>query len=247
MDHDMIQDIETIGLGGVNCFLLKAGDGFVLIDSGFAASRGQLERRLEAAGCRPGNLKLVVLTHGDPDHVGNRVYLRAKYGAPIAMHLGDLGMVEHGDMSSSRKAKPDRISLPFRVVIAISGLFARPSVADGFSPDVILEDGADLSEYGCDALVLHLPGHSRGSIGILIPGSGRAEAGTINAQGTWGRVLFCGDLLMNMIRPRAHFMINDLADFNASLEKLRGLDIETVYPAHGRPFPMAALLKERRS
>ena len=42
----MPQDIETINLGGVNCFLLKAGDGFVLIDTGFAARRDQLEKEL---------------------------------------------------------------------------------------------------------------------------------------------------------------------------------------------------------
>jgi len=42
-------------------------------------------------------------------------------------------------------------------------------------------------------------------------------------------------------------MINDLADFNASLEKLRGLDIETVYPGHGRPFPAASFLKDHPS
>ena len=37
-------------------------------------------------------------------------------------------------------------------------------------------------------------------------------------------------------------MIDDLADYTASLEKLRGLEIETVYPAHGRPFPLRSVL-----
>jgi len=236
----MPQDVKAINLGGVNCFLLKSGDRFVLIDTGFAARRAQLERELERAGCRPGDLKLLVLTHGDVDHAGNCAYLREKYGAIIAMHQGDAGMVERGDMSWSRKARPDRISILFRVVIFFTGLFMRPGGVDLFSPDVILEDGDDLSAYGFDAIVLHLPGHSKGSIGILTPG-GHPSRGS---RGTSGRALFCGDLLMNVIRPGPHFMINDLADFNASLEKLRGLDIETVYPAHGRPFPMASFLSD---
>ncbi len=247
MKDSMPQDIETINLGGVNCFLIRISDGFVLIDTGFAARRAQIEGRLEAAGCRPGQLRLVVLTHGDVDHAGNCAYFRGKYGAKIAMHHGDAGMVERGDVSWNRKAKPDRISILFRAVIFFTGLFVRPGGFDVFSPDVILEDGEELSEYGLNAVILHLPGHSKASIGILIPG-GDASGGRLGtARGISGRALFCGDLLMNMTRPGAHFMINDLADFNASLEKLRGLDIETVYPAHGRPFPMASFLWDHRS
>ncbi len=43
-------------------------------------------------------LKLIVLTHGDFDHTGNAVYLRQRLGAPIAIHAGDAGMPERGDM-----------------------------------------------------------------------------------------------------------------------------------------------------
>ena len=240
----MPHNIEIIGLGGVNCFLLKARDGFVLVDSGFAARRGQLERRLEAAGCLPGDLKLIVLTHGDVDHAGNSSYLRAKYGAKIAVHRGDAGMVERGNMTSGRKAKPDRISPFFRVVSFVAGAFTPPGVADTFSPDLILEDGQGLAEYGLNAIVVHLPGHSRGSIGILIPGDAPSADHSTGSQGVSDRTLLCGDLFMNVTRPGPHFMIDDLADYNASLEKVRGLEIETVYPSHGRPFPLRSLLKE---
>jgi hydroxyacylglutathione hydrolase len=241
----MPHDVESIGVGGVNCFLLKARDRFVLVDSGFAARRDRLERRLEAAGCRPGNLRLIVLTHGDVDHAGNCAYLRAKYDAMIAMHRGDAGMVERGDMSSGRKAKPDRISPLFRVVSVVARAFTPPNVVDMFSPDVILEDGEELSEYGLNAVVLHLPGHSKGSIGILIPGDGPSADRSTGSRGVSDRALLCGDLFMNVIRPAPHFMIDDLADYNASLERLRGLEIETVYPGHGRPFPLKSLSRRK--
>jgi glyoxylase-like metal-dependent hydrolase (beta-lactamase superfamily II) len=39
-----------------------------LIDDGYPAKRSYLEKELERAGVKPGNLKLVVLTHGDHDH-----------------------------------------------------------------------------------------------------------------------------------------------------------------------------------
>lgn len=65
------------------------GDGFVLFDTGGSNQRAELQRELEQAGCRPGNLRLIVLTHGDFDHSGNPAHLRPVYGAPIAMPPDD--------------------------------------------------------------------------------------------------------------------------------------------------------------
>jgi len=70
--------------------------------------------------------------------------------------------------------------------------------------------------------VLHIPEHSEGSIGIL----------------TSGGDLFCGDLLENTDEPDLNSNMDDLAATNASVEKLKKLSIKTVYPGHGKPFPM---------
>ena len=73
--------IIPIDLGGVNCYLVSAGDGFILVDTGVASLRAKLEQSLLAAGCKPGNLKRILITHGDLDHAENAAYLRDKYGA----------------------------------------------------------------------------------------------------------------------------------------------------------------------
>jgi glyoxylase-like metal-dependent hydrolase (beta-lactamase superfamily II) len=223
----MLQEIKPINLGGVNCYLVKTDDDFIMIDTGYSTQRADLERELEKAGCRPGNLKLVVLTHGDADHAGNGAYLREKYGAKIAMHQCDSGMVERGDMSWNRKAKPDKLSITFRIMMFFVGLLSRSVKFDLFKPDLTVDEGFDLSEYGFDAKVLHIPGHSEGSIGIL----------------TTGGDLFCGDLLYNM---PGFLFIDDLANFTASLEKLRSLTINTVYPGHGKPFSLELFMKKNR-
>ena len=229
----MPQEVKALHLGA-NCYLVRTEDGFVLIDTGISFRRVALEKALASAGCKPGNLKLVILTHGDSDHADNCAYLRGKYGTRIAMHSGDSGMVERGDRSLGRKARPDRISIMGRAMISIMGLVMPPSDRPGrfgtFEADIYLEDGQDLSGYGFDAQVLHLPGHSKGSLGIL----------------TGDGDLFCGDLLANFLRPGLHFMIDDLADLNASVEKLRKLNIGTVYPGHGGPFPMERFMKNYR-
>ncbi len=74
--------------------------------------RDALEKELENAGCKPGNLQLIVLTHGDTDHAGNCAYLREKYGAQIAMHSDDSGMVERGYPSWNRKMPQTKSQYP---------------------------------------------------------------------------------------------------------------------------------------
>ena len=70
-------------LGTVNCYPIETDTGYILIDTGCSNKRSELEKELERAGCKPGNLKLIVLTHGDFDHTGNANYLREKFGALI--------------------------------------------------------------------------------------------------------------------------------------------------------------------
>lgn len=60
--------LAGIRMGTVNCYLITAGTGYVMVDTAFAANRAGLERELQDAGCRPGDLRLIVMTHGDLDH-----------------------------------------------------------------------------------------------------------------------------------------------------------------------------------
>jgi hydroxyacylglutathione hydrolase len=215
---------QIINLGGVNCYLLAAGDGFILIDTGFRGKRAQLEKHLEDFGCTQGKLKIIVLTHGDMDHADNCAYLRSKYGCKVAMHKLDSEMVEMGDMSRNRKAKPDKMSLTFRLMGFVVSIFLKGANRfEKFTPDIIVDEGFDLSTFGLDAKILHLPGHSKGSIGILT-GDGK---------------LFCGDFAYNMF---GFGYVDDIADHNSSMEKLIQLKIDTIYPGHGKPFPMKVLL-----
>ena len=199
----------------VNCYLVKTSSGFILIDTGLPKRRSDLERELETAGCKPGDLKLIIITHGHLDHNGNTAYLREKYGAKVAVHGGDSVMTESGDMFRGVKGLAVTI---IRMILPLMGM----SRYDSFKPDIILEDGHDLSEHGLDARVIHVPGHSKGSIGVLLTGGD----------------LFCGDILGNTGKPEKTTIVDDSAELDASVDRLRTLEIETVYPGHGKPFRM---------
>lgn len=214
----MATQITTIKSGNVNCYLLTTDTGFVLIDTGYTNKRADVVKQLDNAGCQPGDLKLIIITHGDFDHIGNGAFLRNRYAVKIAMHSGDAGMSERGDMFWNRKSASP-------VVQMIVKLLARLSPADRFTADIALADGDDLSGFGLDAKVLSIPGHSQGSIGIL----------TANGD------LFCGDLFNNPGKPAFNSIMDDLAVAHNSFEKLKSYLINTVYPGHGLPFRMDEL------
>lgn len=208
-------------LGNVNCYLIETDTGYILIDTEGSNKRTELEKELESGGSKPGNLNLIVLTHGDFDHAGNARYLREKFGAKIAMHHGDSGMSERGDMFWNRRKGNILLGMIARILF-------RFSKKERFKPDLYIDEGYDLSEYGLDAKVLHIPGHSKGSIGIL------------TADGD----LFCGDLLENKDKPALSSIMDDLTAANESVKKLKKLRIKTVYPGHGKPFPMEQFMKQ---
>ena len=217
MNDSPITKIES---GGVNCYLIKVKNGSILIDTGYAKYREIIDTALTEAGCD--DLRLILLTHGDFDHVGNSTYLRERYGCRIAMHSDDVGMVERGDMFWNREiCRAKRaIGKLFTLVMRI-----RLDEEDMFSPDILLKDGQSLREFGLDATVYHLPGHSKGSIGLL------------TADGDF----FCGDLFTNVSTPKRSDLLSNQDDYSKSLQCIQGLDIRAVYPGHGSPFDKDAL------
>lgn len=197
---------------------METDSGYILIDTGSSNRRTDLEKELISAGCKPGNLKLIVLTHGDFDHTGNAAYLRSTFGTRIVMHYDDSGMVEYGNMFFNR-------NMPNMLIRMIIPGFFGFGKSKRFIPDLYVDEGYSFSGYGFDAEVVSIPGRSKGSIGIL----------------TAGGDLFCGDLLENTKKPALNTLIDQSATANASIEKLKTLEIDTVYPGHGKPFPMDVL------
>jgi glyoxylase-like metal-dependent hydrolase (beta-lactamase superfamily II) len=221
-DYQITVEIKRIQLQyffNVNCYLLKNDTGYYLIDTGIRKRRAQVEKELHDAGCRPGDLKLIIITHGHTDHVGNAAYIRENYRAKIAMHKDDVQMVESGDMFIDSHG----------IIIKLIGSLMKIlgfSDYERFTPDIVLDDNQDLSAFGLDATIVHVPGHSKGSLGIL----------------TRSGDFFCGDLLVNIDKPGKNTLIDDPVEYVESLDGLKTLMIKTVYHGHGKSFSMEQVM-----
>jgi glyoxylase-like metal-dependent hydrolase (beta-lactamase superfamily II) len=217
---------HCIRVGIDNCFLLQ-GEKTVLIDGGAPGSFQSFVQGLQRLGVDPRQISLIVLTHGHWDHIGSLSAIQKLTGAPVAVHRGDQGWVESGTPSF-----PDGVTAYGKAMIGLARLLIHPHLPSVKVGRVIDDAGFSLAEYGIPGKVIHTPGHSMGSVSIVLE-SGEA---------------FVGDSAMNdwflRLTPGLPVLADDIKLVVESWKKLFGEKIQTVYPAHGKPFPIEVMRRE---
>src|SRR5665213_202903 len=81
--------LHRIGNDIVAAYLVVTPQGVTVIDAGLRGHWHNLLAELTSIGRTPGDIKGVILTHGDSDHVGFAERLRRDYGVPVYVHAGD--------------------------------------------------------------------------------------------------------------------------------------------------------------
>ena len=221
----MALEIHAIPLGPDNVYAVK-DRGTILVDGGTPGKFDLVLPGLRAAGVSPEEVKLIVLTHGHWDHIGCAAAIKQLTGAPLAMHYTERERIE-----KPVKAQPPGITLWGKVFGAFCSAAFVPFIRiPPASVDVAISDeGMSLEPYGICGKVLHTPGHSPGSLTILL------ETGDA----------LVGDLAMNLfplrMGPGLPIFAEELGRLRASVEILLTLGATTIHPAHGRAFPAAVL------
>ena len=211
------QRIERVQCGVNNVWILAQGDSAILVDTATKTGRRKIER-----ACRDYDIKLIVLTHGHYDHAQNAAWLSEKLGAPVGMHPADLPVL--ADLLAEPIESPEwtgKIMLWFFGLLKQPGLqwIGRLLFANEPFEFVPLKEGMSLKPYGVDGTIIELPGHTRGSIGIVADSA-----------------LIAGDALTNLFGPGKAALYSDIAAMDASADKAAALGDLTVYPGHGAPM-----------
>ncbi|MCI9586934.1 MAG: MBL fold metallo-hydrolase [Oscillospiraceae bacterium] len=204
-----MSEIHRIRCGNVNCYIVENGSGGVLVDTG----RREFARRVLEA-CRRYRVRLIVLTHGHFDHAENAAFLSEALGVPIGMSGRDLDLIS----SNANQALSAETLLGKVVLSASLREFSRRSMRV-FEPEVLLQEGDCLTDYGIDARIVALPGHTEGSIGLDVEETN----------------LVVGDALMNMFYPTVSMLFHNREAMLESAEKISTLGRRMLYFGHGRP------------
>jgi hydroxyacylglutathione hydrolase len=141
------------------------GETITLIDTGVAGCENSIFDDIRAAGRKPSEISLIILTHSHPDHLGAARAIQQATGCSVMAHAAERSWIE--DVEIQKWERP----VPGFTTLVGGNVQLDHELTDG---DVIDLDGT--KEY--ELQVFHTPGHSAGLISLFIQNEG---------------ALFCGD------------------------------------------------------
>lgn len=214
----------------VNCYALRDGDGWTILDTGIHYPPGEAawQAAFETLGLAPSTIRRILLTHAHPDHYGMAGWLAQQSGAPVLLAPGEQAFAQR--VWHAGEANEDASVEFFR--------------AHGMPADLAEQLRASMVENR--AMTLPWPASSTIAPGARITIGGRS----FEAIATPGhsdehlvfycaadRLLLCGDAVLMKITPNVSRwpdgITNPLADFLGSLDRLGTLDVELALPGHG--------------
>jgi glyoxylase-like metal-dependent hydrolase (beta-lactamase superfamily II) len=219
------------GVPHCNAWAVRAGDGFVLFDTGMNApdSLANLERALEMCGLQLEQTRLIVCTHAHSDHCGQAPVIARRTGADIWMHpsheLLD-EMVENPEAVFARRLEVARQSgVPAEPLQRYAE--ERKPQQSGFAgliePARELVDGVTVATDLGEWVAYETPGHSPSHVCLF-----QAER----------RLLISGDHLLGRISLYFEFghSPDPVGEFLTSLDVVQRLGARLCLPGHGRTF-----------
>jgi glyoxylase-like metal-dependent hydrolase (beta-lactamase superfamily II) len=215
--------LHRIGNDIVAAHLIVTDEGITLIDAALPGHYADLRRELAATARPMSDIRGIVLTHGDSDHIGFAERLRSELGIPVYVGAGDADRAK-GAKPPATPADPRRLgpALGFIAYGLRKGMVRIPPLKEV----VPVADGDVLPLPGAPVIV-GMPGHSPGSVAVVVPAV---------------RAVFVGDelttrhVLTGVTGPQPAPFTDDQAASSTSLDRLAALDVDWVIPGHGAPW-----------
>ncbi|HZC71001.1 MAG TPA: MBL fold metallo-hydrolase [Jatrophihabitans sp.] len=213
--------LHRIGSDVVNSYLVVDGDEVTVIDAGLPGYWKLLLRELAALGRSLDDVRALILTHGDSDHIGFAARLQRERGIAAYLHADDDARARLEIKKPNSGWGPVKVG-PLAGFLWYSarrgGLRIRPA-----TELQAITDGQVLDVPGSPRII-HTPGHTPGSVAVHVP--------AVDA-------LFVGDdmttrnVLTGVKGPKPAPFTLEPEQAIASLDRLAGVDATWVLPGHG--------------
>ncbi|MFW5860782.1 MAG: MBL fold metallo-hydrolase [Spirochaetota bacterium] len=207
--------LTRVLFGRCNSFLISSGGNHVLVDNGQTNKLKALKKHLGALGVTPENLNLMILTHTHFDHAENSAEMVREYRPVLLVHEEEAEFLATGD-----SPMPDGTNWFSRLLINSIGrklqhLFKYKPV----KAEVTVNEKYDLAGYGINGYILPTPGHTTGSISLIVD----------------NEIAIVGDAMFGIF-PGKIFppFANDVPAMIQSWKTLLDTGCSLFLPAHGR-------------
>jgi glyoxylase-like metal-dependent hydrolase (beta-lactamase superfamily II) len=217
---ELAPNLHRIGNDIVAAYLISDTDGVTVIDAGLPGHYRDLIRELSAMGRTIDDVKGIVLTHGDSDHVGFAERARRDHGIPVYIHEGDADRAKGGTKGTGKGGPMKLAAFGF-----IGYALRKGGVKTTWLKEVVELHGGETLDLPGKPRIISLPGHSAGSIAIHSP--------AVDA-------VFVGDglttrhVLTGQVGPQPAPFTDEPEQAIASLAVLP--QATWVLPGHGAPF-----------
>lgn len=215
-------EIIKIKLSFSNAYLVKDRKA-MLVDTGSPNEADKILAAVKHTGVSEKDISLILHTHGHVDHAGSAAELKRRLGVPVAVQTEDAFMLRTG---TNGAVNPINFGASIYKQLLVKPF--EPS-----QPDLVIEKEMTLKEFGVNARVAFTPGHTKGSISILL-GNGEAIIGDVMMGGFIGGNLFPS-------RPMYHYFFENFQEIQNSIRKLIEYKPSKLHVGHGGPLSLAAV------
>lgn len=227
--------MNIINLGGrvVNTYIYEIKDGYVMIDTGYEKGYKKFKNKLKKNNIELKDIKYIFLTHAHDDHAG---FLNAILNEQPELKLVVSSRAIEGlrrGQNSFKGGCTSRQGLMFCKLLALLGKGDHqfPPIEKALEKRLLMvthKTKEDL-EKKLEAKIIETPGHTVCSLSLLLPNG----------------ILFTGDAAMNGFPSKHRITIwaEDKKVYYRTWKKIIGLEPETLYPTHGKPFSIEDIKK----
>jgi hydroxyacylglutathione hydrolase len=216
-------EITEVLSGRSNVFLLSNGKKNILIDTSPKYRWRLLEKRLGILKVR--SIDYLILTHTHGDHAQNSRRIKDKYKSKVIVHKNEASF-----LSSGSNPVPEGTTLVSRLIInpLTKKVYSRLRY-EPCDSDILVDSSLDLGDFGFNAFILHTPGHSVGSMSVIVD----------NEVALVGDAMF--GIFKNSVFPPFADNIDQMIN---SWGKLLETDCNVFIPSHGSANNRALVQKD---
>ena len=215
--------IKQILSGRSNAFILSGGTKTILVDTGPARKRNLLHKRLTEQGVE--HIDLLILTHSHFDHADNASWIKEKFCANVLIHKS-----EAHDLAIGKNTIPEGSVFFTRLLIKLLKRVTQPGLHfKTCQPDILADEKFDMKPYGYNAYVMYTPGHTEGSVCVIVD----------------DEIVLAGDTLFGVFK-RSVFppFANDVKQLLESWRKLLETPCNIFIPSHGTANKRELVLRD---